>query len=153
MQVLGEGKPENQNHAMIFCFGECLQTVDMNQDNRIAEALKMRNLLMEFEPRAEAPRAHPNLPPKDFRAQVVKTAKREPITALVGFREWIFSGKVRARCSPCALVPVWQSLCACVDAQLAGSKAPAHCTCTLHESPAHCTLRLHLQTRVLCTCT
>jgi len=29
--VLGEGKPENQNHAMIFCFNEALQAIDMNQ--------------------------------------------------------------------------------------------------------------------------
>ncbi|PNH09351.1 putative callose synthase 6 [Tetrabaena socialis] len=43
--VLGEDKPENQNHAAIFCFGEALQTIDMNQDNALAEALKMRNLL------------------------------------------------------------------------------------------------------------
>lgn len=28
---LGEGKPENQNHAMIFTRGEGLQTIDMNQ--------------------------------------------------------------------------------------------------------------------------
>ncbi|KAG2442546.1 hypothetical protein HXX76_002632 [Chlamydomonas incerta] len=43
--IIGEGKPENQNHAVIFCFGEALQTIDMNQDNALAEALKMRNLL------------------------------------------------------------------------------------------------------------
>ena len=101
VQVLGEGKPENQNHAMIFCFGECLQTVDMNQDNRVAEALKMRNLLIEFEPRAEPPRAHSNLSAAEFRSQVVKTAKREPIIALVGFREWIFSGKARCCARTC----------------------------------------------------
>ncbi len=29
--ILGEGKPENQNHAIIFAFGEGLQTIDMNQ--------------------------------------------------------------------------------------------------------------------------
>ena len=29
--MLGEGKPENQNHAMIFTRGEALQTIDMNQ--------------------------------------------------------------------------------------------------------------------------
>ena len=29
--MIGEGKPENQNHAIIFCFGECLQSIDMNQ--------------------------------------------------------------------------------------------------------------------------
>jgi 1,3-beta-glucan synthase component len=45
LQILGEGKPENQNCAMIFCFGECIQTVDMNQENHLAEAFKMRNLL------------------------------------------------------------------------------------------------------------
>jgi callose synthase len=28
---LGEGKPENQNHAIIFTRGEGLQTIDMNQ--------------------------------------------------------------------------------------------------------------------------
>ena len=42
--VLGEGKPENQNHAMIFTRGEFLQTIDMNQDGKFEEALKMRNL-------------------------------------------------------------------------------------------------------------
>lgn len=28
---LGEGKPENQNHAVIFTRGEALQAIDMNQ--------------------------------------------------------------------------------------------------------------------------
>lgn len=46
--ILGEGKPENQNHAIIFTRGECLQTIDMNQDNYMEEAFKMRNLLQEF---------------------------------------------------------------------------------------------------------
>ncbi|KAF3451476.1 hypothetical protein FNV43_RR07571 [Rhamnella rubrinervis] len=46
---LGEGKPENQNHAMIFTRGDALQTIDMNQDNYFEEALKMRNLLEEFQ--------------------------------------------------------------------------------------------------------
>ncbi|KAM0872122.1 hypothetical protein ACQ4PT_038938 [Festuca glaucescens] len=46
--LLGEGKPENQNHAIIFTRGEGLQTIDMNQDNYMEEALKMRNLLQEF---------------------------------------------------------------------------------------------------------
>ncbi|KAI4310785.1 hypothetical protein MLD38_035735 [Melastoma candidum] len=45
---LGEGKPENQNHAIIFTRGEALQTIDMNQDNYLEEAFKMRNLLEEF---------------------------------------------------------------------------------------------------------
>jgi len=29
--ILGEGKPENQNHSIIFTRGEGLQTIDMNQ--------------------------------------------------------------------------------------------------------------------------
>jgi len=28
---LGEGKPENQNHALIFTRGDAVQTIDMNQ--------------------------------------------------------------------------------------------------------------------------
>ncbi|KAJ4703481.1 Callose synthase [Melia azedarach] len=45
---LGEGKPENQNHAIIFTRGDAVQTIDMNQDHYFEEALKMRNLLEEF---------------------------------------------------------------------------------------------------------
>ncbi|XP_074275339.1 callose synthase 5-like isoform X1 [Silene latifolia] len=45
---IGEGKPENQNHAIVFTRGEALQAIDMNQDNYLEEALKMRNLLEEF---------------------------------------------------------------------------------------------------------
>ncbi|KAI3798507.1 hypothetical protein L1987_33784 [Smallanthus sonchifolius] len=45
---IGEGKPENQNHAIIFTRGEALQIIDMNQDNYLKEAFKMRNLLEEF---------------------------------------------------------------------------------------------------------
>ncbi|OMO49646.1 Glycosyl transferase, family 48 [Corchorus capsularis] len=46
---IGEGKPENQNHAIIFTRGEALQTIDMNQENYFEEAYKMRNILKEFE--------------------------------------------------------------------------------------------------------
>mmetsp|Transcript_15122 Transcript_15122/g.33800 ORF Transcript_15122/g.33800 Transcript_15122/m.33800 type:complete len:1076 (+) Transcript_15122:3108-6335(+) len=46
--VLGEGKPENQNHAIIFSRGELVQTIDMNQEGYFEEALKMRNALQEF---------------------------------------------------------------------------------------------------------
>ncbi|KAK3006725.1 hypothetical protein RJ639_017178 [Escallonia herrerae] len=45
---LGEGKPENQNHALIFTRGDAVQTIDMNQDNYFEEAIKMRNLLEEY---------------------------------------------------------------------------------------------------------
>ena len=46
--IIGEGKPENQNHAVIFSRGPYLQTLDMNQDGYFPEALKMRNLLDVF---------------------------------------------------------------------------------------------------------
>ena len=64
--VVGEGKPENQNHAVIFTRGRYLQTIDMNQDGYFEEALKMRNLLEEFD--------------HGF--------------AILGFREHIFTGSV-----------------------------------------------------------
>lgn len=35
--ILGEGKPENQNSAVIYCPGTLLQTIDMNQDNSLAQ--------------------------------------------------------------------------------------------------------------------
>ncbi|KAK7333639.1 hypothetical protein VNO80_30416 [Phaseolus coccineus] len=49
--VIGEGKLENQNHAIVFTRGEALQTIDMNQDNYYEEAFKMRNVLEEFRKR------------------------------------------------------------------------------------------------------
>ncbi|KAG9131948.1 hypothetical protein Leryth_026849 [Lithospermum erythrorhizon] len=68
---LGEGKPENQNHAFIFTRGDAVQTIDMNQDNYFEEALKMRNLLEEF-------RAYYGI--------------RKP--TILGVREHIFTGSV-----------------------------------------------------------
>ncbi|GMI65572.1 glucan synthase-like 4 [Hibiscus trionum] len=69
--IIGEGKPENQNHAIIFTRGDALQTIDMNQDNYLEEALKMRNLLQEF----------------------LQNHGRRPPTIL-GLREHIFTGSV-----------------------------------------------------------
>ncbi|CEL93276.1 unnamed protein product [Vitrella brassicaformis CCMP3155] len=48
LPAIGEGKPENQNAAMIFTRGELLQTIDMNMDSYFEEALKLRNLTQEF---------------------------------------------------------------------------------------------------------
>ena len=64
--VLGEGKPENQNHAIIFSRGRYLQAIDMNQDGYFEESLKMRNLLQEFDSGC----------------------------SILGFREHIFTGSV-----------------------------------------------------------
>nr|GEV54139.1 callose synthase 7-like [Tanacetum cinerariifolium] len=69
---IGEGKPENQNHAIIFTRGEALQTIDMNQDNSFEEAFKMRNVLEEFH--------------KDHHGG------RRP--TILGLREHIFTGSV-----------------------------------------------------------
>ncbi|XP_016169715.2 callose synthase 3 [Arachis ipaensis] len=69
--ILGEGKPENQNHAIIFTRGEGLQTIDMNQDNYMEEAFKMRNLLQEF---------------------LKNHGVRQP--TILGLREHIFTGSV-----------------------------------------------------------
>uniref|UniRef100_A0A0D9V1R7 1,3-beta-glucan synthase n=1 Tax=Leersia perrieri TaxID=77586 RepID=A0A0D9V1R7_9ORYZ len=68
---IGEGKPNNQNHAIIFTRGEALQAIDMNQDNYLEEAFKMRNLLDEF---------------------LIKHGKSKP--TILGVREHIFTGSV-----------------------------------------------------------
>ncbi len=79
--IIGEGKPENQNHALIFTRGEYLQVMDMNQEGYFEEALKMRCLLEEF--------AKPNV-------------DKPPITIL-GFREHIFTGSVSSLANYMAL--------------------------------------------------
>ncbi|XP_058090544.1 callose synthase 9 isoform X3 [Magnolia sinica] len=73
---LGEGKPENQNHAIIFTRGNAVQTIDMNQDNYFEEALKMRNLLEEFH------QDHGLRPP-----------------TILGVREHVFTGSVSSLAS------------------------------------------------------
>lgn len=80
--IVGEGKPENQNHAVVFTRGETLQTIDMNQAGYFEEALKTRNLVQEF--RGE--RA-PGAPP----------------IVIVGFREHIFTGSVSSLANYMAL--------------------------------------------------
>ncbi|KAG2500666.1 hypothetical protein HYH03_001432 [Edaphochlamys debaryana] len=102
--VLGEGKPENQNHAVIFAFGEGLQAIDMNQDNVLAETLKCRNLVTELLPSTKG--AFHLFADDDDEVQITKkTIASEMLyvmrmrqvactyTAIVGFREWIFSDK------------------------------------------------------------
>ncbi|KAK1642299.1 hypothetical protein QYE76_060104 [Lolium multiflorum] len=69
---IGEARAENQNHAIIFTRGEALQAIDMNQDNYLQEAFKMRNLLEEF--------------------RSVKYGKCNP--TILGLRENIFTGSV-----------------------------------------------------------
>ena len=47
--ILGDGKSDNQNHAIIFYRGEYIQLIDANQDNYLEECLKIRSVLAEFE--------------------------------------------------------------------------------------------------------
>ncbi|CAN6481517.1 unnamed protein product [Victoria cruziana] len=93
--MLGEGKPENQNHAIIFTRGEGLQAIDMNQDNYMEEAFKMRNLLEEFLQKHHG--------------------VRKP--SILGLREHIFTGSVSSlawfmSCQETSFVTIGQRLLA-----------------------------------------
>eukprot|EP00899_Mesostigma_viride_P004611 jgi/Mesvir1/14150/Mv21726-RA.2 len=75
---LGEGKPENQNHAIIFTRGYGVQTIDMNQDHYLEECFKVRNLMEEFK--------------KGERRPGGGGRKRYP--TLLGIREHVFTGSI-----------------------------------------------------------
>ncbi|KAG1671275.1 hypothetical protein FOA52_010846 [Chlamydomonas sp. UWO 241] len=94
--IVGEGKPENQNHAVIFAHGEALQTIDMNQDNNLAEALKMRNLLQELRP--EYIKKAPNIGDRlaasiNSGSPMLATEMQRQQLKVRVHREWIFSEK------------------------------------------------------------
>lgn len=83
--ILGDGKSDNQNHAIIFYRGEYIQLIDANQDNYLEECLKIRSVLGEFEElnaENESPYT-PGLPPPDT----------NPV-AILGAREYIFSENI-----------------------------------------------------------
>lgn len=83
--ILGDGKSDNQNHAIIFYRGEFLQLVDANQDNYLEECLKIRNVLGEFE----------NLEPSLISPYSTAYTKSDrPPVAIVGAREYIFSENI-----------------------------------------------------------
>jgi 1,3-beta-glucan synthase len=83
--ILGDGKSDNQNHALIFYRGEFLQLIDANQDNYLEECLKIRNVLGEFE----------NLEPTNVSpySQGYRPSGATPV-AIVGAREYIFSENI-----------------------------------------------------------
>ncbi|KAJ7701907.1 1,3-beta-glucan synthase [Mycena rosella] len=84
--ILGDGKSDNQNHALIFYRGEYLQLIDANQDNYLEECLKIRNVLGEFEELAVAETSpYARWDPKEM--------KNTPV-AIVGAREYIFSENI-----------------------------------------------------------
>lgn len=83
--ILGDGKSDNQNHAIIFYRGEYIQLVDANQDNYLEECLKIRSVLAEFEEMTtdNVSPYTPGLP----------SNKTNPV-AILGAREYIFSENI-----------------------------------------------------------
>ena len=83
--ILGDGKSDNQNHAIIFYRGEYIQLIDANQDNYLEECLKIRSVLAEFEEMTtdNVSPYTPGLPPANF----------NPV-AILGAREYIFSENI-----------------------------------------------------------
>lgn len=87
--ILGDGKSDNQNHAIIFYRGEYLQLIDANQDNYLEECLKIRSIFSEFEQTQEVPL-------EEVYALQVSQSKNMVVSpvAIVGAREYIFSENV-----------------------------------------------------------
>merc|ERR1712000_773816 len=83
--ILGDGKSDNQNHAIIFYRGEYIQLIDANQDNYLEECLKIRSVLAEFE-EMKADTVSPYTPG-------VKNEGPDPV-AILGAREYIFSENI-----------------------------------------------------------
>lgn len=83
--ILGDGKSDNQNHAIIFYRGEYIQLIDANQDNYLEECLKIRSVLAEFE-EMTTDNQSPYTPglPSDSKCPV----------AILGAREYIFSENI-----------------------------------------------------------
>ena len=83
--ILGDGKSDNQNHAIIFYRGEYIQLIDANQDNYLEECLKIRSVLAEFDEMTtdNVSPYTPGLPPSQI----------NPV-AIVGAREYIFSENI-----------------------------------------------------------
>ncbi|TFK76456.1 glycosyltransferase family 48 protein [Pluteus cervinus] len=84
--ILGDGKSDNQNHAIVFYRGEYLQLIDANQDNYLEECLKIRNILGEFEEYSVSSQ-------NPYAQWGHKEFQRSPV-AIVGTREYIFSENI-----------------------------------------------------------
>lgn len=80
--ILGDGKADNQNHAIIFYRGEYIQVIDANQDHYMEECLKIRSVLAEFE-------EYRNLNTNPYVPDMT-TEQLSPV-AILGAREYIFS--------------------------------------------------------------
>ncbi|KAA1471184.1 1-3-beta-glucan synthase [Dentipellis sp. KUC8613] len=84
--ILGDGKSDNQNHAIVFYRGEYLQLIDANQDNYLEECLKIRNILGEFEEYSISSQS-------PYAQWGHKEFKKSPV-AIIGTREYIFSENI-----------------------------------------------------------
>ncbi len=84
--ILGDGKSDNQNHALVFYRGEYIQVVDANQDNYLEECIKIRSVLSEFE-EIDIDTTPPYVP------GIVYDTGPAPV-AIVGAREYIFSENI-----------------------------------------------------------
>ncbi|KAL5533050.1 FKS1_2 [Sanghuangporus sanghuang] len=84
--IIGDGKSDNQNHAIIFYRGEYLQLIDANQDNYLEECIKVRNILGEFEEYSISSQS-------PYAQWGHKEFKKSPV-AIVGTREYIFSENI-----------------------------------------------------------
>lgn len=84
--ILGDGKSDNQNHAIVFYRGEYLQLIDANQDNYLEECIKIRNILGEFEEYSVSSQS-------PYAQWGHKEFKKSPV-AIVGTREYIFSENI-----------------------------------------------------------
>ncbi|EJF65840.1 1,3-beta-glucan synthase [Dichomitus squalens] len=84
--ILGDGKSDNQNHAIVFYRGEFLQLIDANQDNYLEECIKIRNILGEFE--------QYNVSSQSPYAQWGHKEFNKYPVAIVGTREYIFSENI-----------------------------------------------------------
>lgn len=82
--ILGDGKADNQNHALIFTRGEYIQLIDANQDHYFEECLKVRNVLSEFEEGSIGD-------PSNYDQ---KQGEEGHPVAIVGNREYIFSENI-----------------------------------------------------------
>ncbi|KAI8973193.1 1,3-beta-glucan synthase component-domain-containing protein [Mycotypha africana] len=96
--ILGDGKSDNQNHALIFYRGEYLQLVDANQDNYLEECLKIRSIFGEFEQQEGSELSLGNVYALHTNAARLAKKKQDFKTdspvAIVGAREYIFSENI-----------------------------------------------------------
>lgn len=91
--ILGDGKSDNQNTAIIYHRGEFLQLIDANQDNYLEECLKIRSVLGEFE--GSMASSYLNQQDQEFSPydqEILTQSSCYPV-AIVGAREYIFSEK------------------------------------------------------------